>query len=189
VGAVNGRRSIEDLILESRSSHFQVARTIYGFVESGQMRIVVPTERVAAAPTPSAEVRAVRTEEDEIGSLLAHAQEALRAGDFDKTLRMLKAAQNVDPSNARVASALKGTTSVIVATLEREGIVAKKVPRLVKTFDEISKMNFTPNEGFMISRINGVWDVGSIVKISPLREIDSLLIFRKLQRDGIVTLT
>lgn len=187
LAAVNGQRSIEELILESRSSHFQVSKTIYGFVESGAMRIVAPTKR-PATPTPSAEVRAIRTEEDEIGSLLTHAQDALKAGDFEKVLRMLKAAQNVDPTNAKVASALKGATASILNTLEGEGILGKKVPRLVKNFDEISQMNFTPNEGFMISRINGVWDIGSILKISPLREIDSLLIFRKLWRDGIVEL-
>ena len=152
------------------------------------MRIGATAKR-PTGPTPSAEVRAIRSEADEIGSLLAHAQEALKNSDFDKVLRMLKAALNVDPTNAKAASALKGATNVIMNALEAEGIVAKKVPKLVKTFDEISQMNFTPNEGFMISRINGVWDLGSIVKISPLREIDSLLIFRKLQRDGIVTLT
>ncbi|MBI2213316.1 MAG: DUF4388 domain-containing protein [Acidobacteria bacterium] len=188
IEAVNGHRSIEELILESRSSHFKVARTIYVFLEAGQMHLV---KRVKAPEgrTVSAEIRAVRTEADEIASLLGHAQEALRAGDFDKTLRMLKAAQNVDPTDAKIASALKGTATVIMNALEAEGVVAKKVPRLVKTIDEISQMNFTPNEGFMISRINGTWDIGSIVKISPLREIDSLLIFRKLQRDGIVKLT
>jgi len=67
--------------------------------------------------------------------------------------------------------------------------VSNKVPALVKSFDEISGMNFSPNEGFMLSRVNGVWDLGSIIKISPLREIDSLLIFRKLKNDGIITLT
>lgn len=188
LAAVNGQRSIEELILESRSSHFQVAKTICKFVESGAMRIVLAPMR-PAKPTASAEVRAIRTEEDEIGSLLTHAQEALKTGDFEKVLRMLKAAQNVDPTNAKVVSALKGATASILNTIEGEGILGKKVPRLVKDFDEISQMNFTPNEGFMISRINGVWDIGSIVKISPLREIDSLLIFRKLRRDGIVELT
>lgn len=187
VEAVNGQRSIEELILESRSSHFKVAKTICEFVEAGRMKV---GRRVQQPParTPSAEVRAVRTEADEIASLLGHAQEALKSGDFDKTLRMLKAAQNVDPTNAKVAAAMKGASAVIMNALEAEGVVAKKVPTLVKGFDEISQMNFTPNEGFMISRINGAWDIGSIVKISPLREIDSLLIFRKLQRDGIITL-
>jgi len=187
VEAVNGHRSIEELILESRSSHFKVAKTVCEFVEAGFMRV----GKRAQPPvrTPSAEVRAVRTEADELTSLLNHAQEALRASDFDKTLRMLKAAQNVDPTNPKVASALKGASAMILNALEGEGIVPKKVPQLVKGFDEISQMNFTPNEGFMISRINGTWDIGSILKISPLREIDSLLILRKLQRDGIVKLT
>jgi len=112
----------------------------------------------------------------------------LRARDYDKTLRMRKAAENVDPTNPKVASALKGASAMILNALEGEGIVPKKVPKLVKGFEEISQMNFTPNEGFMISRINGTWDIGSILKISPLREIDSLLILRKLQRDGIVKL-
>jgi hypothetical protein len=188
VEAVNGHRTIEELILESRSSHFKVARTICEFVEAGLMRVGVKPQQPPAR-TVSAEVRAVRTEADEVSSLLGHAQEALKVGDFDKALRMLKAGQNVDPTNAKVASALKGTTSLILNALEAEGIVAKKVPILIKDIDEISRMDFTPNEGFMISRINGTWDIGSIVKISPLREIDSLLIFRKLQRDGIVKLT
>jgi hypothetical protein len=40
----------------------------------------------------------------------------------------------------------------------------------------------------MLSRVNGVWDLGSIIKISPLRELDSMLIFRKLKQDGIIEL-
>lgn len=188
VEAVNGHRSIEELILESRSSHFRVAKTVSQFVEAGFMKIGAKAP-APVAPSLAVEVQPARTEADELGSLLTLAQESLRAGDFDKTLRMLKAAQNVDPTNAKVASAIKGASAVIVNTLEAEGIVPKKVPKLVKDFDEISQMNFSPNEGFMISRINGTWDIGSIMKISPLREIDSLLIFRKLQRDGIVKLT
>ncbi len=186
VEAVNGRRSIEELILESRASHFKVARALFEQVKSGHIRMI---EGTSPGPTISAEIREIRTEEDEISGLLQHAQVALRGGDFDKALRIITAAQNIDPTNAKVLASLKGATSVITATLEQEGIIPKKVPQLVKTFEEISAMNFTPNEGFMISRINGMWDIGSIVKISPLREIDSLLIFRKLHRDGIVRLS
>ena len=187
VSAINGQRSIEELVLESRSSHFNVARTVFELVQSGQVRIV-PEGKKFSGPTPSGELRALRTEADEIQVLLAHAQDALRQGDFEKALRMIKAAQNVDPANAKVASALKGATNIIMGTLEREGIVPKKIPKLVMTFEQISGMNFSPNEGFMLSRVNGAWDLGSIIKISPLRELDSLLIFRKLKNDGIITL-
>jgi hypothetical protein len=49
-------------------------------------------------------------------------------------------------------------------------------------------MNFTPNEGFILSRVNGQWDIGSLIKISPIREPDAMLIFYKLWRDGIIAL-
>jgi hypothetical protein len=55
-------------------------------------------------------------------------------------------------------------------------------------FEEITTMNFTPNEGFMLSRINGTWDIGSLIKISPIREADALMIFYKLYKDGIIAL-
>ena len=55
-----------------------------------------------------------------------------------------------------------------------------------KSFEDIAKMNFTPNEGFMLSRVNGQWDIGSLIKISPIREPDALLIFYRLWKDGII---
>jgi hypothetical protein len=186
LSAINGQRSIEELVLESRSSHFLVARTIFQFIEAGSVRIV-PEGKKIVGPTLSGEVRALSTEADEIGALLKHAQNSLREGDFEKTLHLIRAAQNIDPSNAKVAAAMKGAANIIYGTLEREGVVARKVPKLVRSFEEISGLNFSPNEGFMLSRVNGVWDLGSIIKISPLRELDSLLIFRKLKNDGIVT--
>jgi len=54
--------------------------------------------------------------------------------------------------------------------LHREAIAT-----LAKALEEITTMNFTPNEGFMLSRINGQWDLGSLIKISPIREPDAML--------------
>jgi hypothetical protein len=100
----------------------------------------------------------------------------------------LKAAQNLDPNHPRVRSAIKGAEAVIMAELRNQGIHDAKVPRIVKELEEITKMNFTPNEGFMLSRINGTWDIGSLIKISPIREADALMIFYRLYKDGIISL-
>ncbi|MNC91138.1 hypothetical protein D3C83_73370 [compost metagenome] len=62
------------------------------------------------------------------------------------------------------------------------------MPRVSKTIEEITQMNFTPNEGFILSRINGQWDIGSLIKISPIRETDAMLIFYKLWRENIIAL-
>ena len=66
------------------------------------------------------------------------------------------------------------------------GLLDGKVPRVAKTLEEITTMNFSPNEGFMLSRINGQWNIGSLIKISPIREPDAMLIFYRLWKDGII---
>ncbi|HEY3054241.1 MAG TPA: hypothetical protein VGK04_12745, partial [Thermoanaerobaculia bacterium] len=76
--------------------------------------------------------------------------------------------------------------AVIMGELRAQGIHDSKIPRVTRSLDEITTMNFTPNEGFMLSRINGTWDIGSLIKISPIREADALMIFYKLWKDGII---
>jgi len=180
--AVNGRRAVEDIILESRSSYFVVAKTIYDFVRGGSMRMIEPDTAAQQRVLPD-----VFLDSDaEVTSLLSRAHTALRTSEYEKSLRLLKAAMNLDPENGKIRSALKGAETLILGELKKEGINSSKVPRLVKPLEEISTMNFTPNEGFLLSRINGSWDLGSIVKVSPMREIDAMLIFYKLGKQGVV---
>jgi hypothetical protein len=94
-------------------------------------------------------------EDDEITSLLNAAQAALRVRDFEKTQRLLRAAQNLDPNHPKVRTAIKGAETVILGELRNQGLLDSKVPRVSKTIEEITQMNFTPNEGFILSRING----------------------------------
>ena len=184
IRAIDGKRSIGDLIVETRSSSFTVSSTIHSLAREGYISLtdVSPTRAAAQAPAPDLD------EDEEIASFLNRAQQALRSRDFEKAQRLLKAAQNLDPNHPKVRSAVKGAESVIVSELRNAGIIDSRVPRVSKSFDEITGMNFSPNEGFLLSRINGSWDIGSLVKISPIREPDALLIFHKLWRDGIIAL-
>jgi hypothetical protein len=195
VRAIDGRRSIAELILESRSSAFTVSSTVSALVRHGFARLVdSPTQKlkkiveeqveIAPVPRPSADFN----EDDEILSLLNGAQNALRQRDFEKTQRLLRAAQNLDPTHPKIRSAIKGAETVIMGELRNQGLTDNKVPKVAKALEEITQMNFTPNEGFILSRINGTWDIGSLIKISPIRETDAMLIFYKLWREGIIAL-
>jgi hypothetical protein len=147
----------------------------------------IAEEVVAAAA--GVEPRRDFNEDDEIVSLLNAAQAALRGRDFEKTQRLLRAAQNLDPNHPKVRTAIKGAETVILGELRNQGLLDSKVPRVAKPIEEITQMNFTPNEGFILSRINGQWDIGSLIKISPIRETDAMLIFYKLWKDNIIALT
>jgi hypothetical protein len=190
VNAIDGKRTIADIVLESRSSSFGVSSTVYTLVREGFLNIVDAGAQKAATVQEEAAPFAMDQEEiDEIQGMLNRAQAALKAKDFEKTQRLLKAAQNLDPNHPKVRSAIKGAEAVILAELRNEGISESKVPKVVKSLEEITTMNFTPNEGFMLSRINGSWDIGSLIKISPIREPDAMLIFYRLHKDGIISLS
>ena len=192
VRAIDGKRSIVELVLESRSSAFTVSSTVSALVRHGFAKLVDPTtqklkkltEEQAAAVLAPAEFN----EDDEILSLLSGAQNALRSRDYEKTQRLLRAAQNLDPNHPKIRTAIKGAETVILGELRNQGLLETKVPKVSKPLEEITQMNFTPNEGFILSRINGTWDIGSLIKISPIRETDAMLIFHKLWRDGIIAL-
>jgi hypothetical protein len=184
--AIDGRRTIAEIVLESRSSAFVVSSTLYHFVRDGYIKLVDPKQPALEEKAESAPDEF--NENDEIASLLNYAQAALRSRDFEKAQRLLKAAQNLDPNHPRVKNAIKGAQSLIVSELRKEGIEEAKVPRLSKPLDDLTDMNFSPNEGFMLSRINGTWDIGSLIKISPIREPDAMLIFYRLWKDGIIEL-
>ena len=194
VRAIDGKRTIADIVLESRSSEFMVSSTVYALVRHGVVKLVDPNAQkaalvsaeVAPAPPPAP---VEFNEDDEIAALLTAAQNALRNRDFEKTQRLLRAAQNLDPNHPKVRTATKGAETVILSELRNQGVSESKVPRVAKALEEITQMNFSPNEGFILSRINGQWDIGSLIKISPIRETDAMLIFHKLWRDGIIGLS
>ena len=188
IDAIDGKRTIAQLVLESRSSSFLVCSTLSPLLRSGFVRLMESGTDHAAEPVEAPFPPPGFSESDEIMSMLTAAQNALRAKDYEKTQRLLKAAQNLDPNHPKVRSAIKGAEAVIMAELRNQGIHDAKIPKIIKPLEEITKMNFTPNEGFMLSRINGTWDIGSLIKISPIREADALMIFYRLWKDEIISL-
>jgi hypothetical protein len=190
VRAIDGKRTIADIVLESRSSEFVVSSTVYALVRHGFAKLVDPdtqkmakiTEEMVAAAAAPAEF----SEDNEIESLLSAAQAALKIRDYEKTQRLLRAAQNLDPNHPKVRASIRGAETVILGELRTQGVMDTKVPKVSRSLDEITQMNFSPNEGFILSRINGQWNIGSLIKISPIRETDAMLIFHKLWRDGII---
>jgi hypothetical protein len=53
--------------------------------------------------------------------------------------------------------------------------------------EELMNFPFTPPEAFIVSRINGIWDVRSIARISPFPEADVTRVFHKLHKSGVIT--
>ena len=79
---------------------------------------------------------------------------------------------------ARGRGDLREAERVIKASLENDGVSGDEIPELAVPMRSLTQRTFSPHEGFVLSRINGQWDVKSIMKISPIKELEVLMIFQ-----------
>ena len=99
---------------------------------------------------------------------------------------MLKVAADLDPTNGRAVEAMRDAERLIKKNLEKDGVRPTVIPELAIPVADLTDRPFSPQEGFVISRINGQWDVKSIMKISPMKELDVMMIFQRLLKTGVI---
>jgi hypothetical protein len=63
-----------------------------------------------------------------------------------------------------------------------------KVPSLAVDLATLTRQKLDPQEGFVLSRVNGQWDVQSILKLCPMGEEDAMLIFARLLERKLIRL-
>jgi hypothetical protein len=88
-------------------------------------------------------------------------------------------------------AAKKGLLALTEA--KRKAKVAKtipldKIPVLRLGAMALAQQQFDPQEGFVLSRVNGQWDIRSILKLCPIPEDDALVIFGRLLERKVIDL-
>jgi hypothetical protein len=177
---VDDDRSIEDICIETHSSTFFVSRILAVAVRSGALKMV----------RPRVEVRDAVADVDSIdaSTLLETAGRKIETGDFHGALRHLRAARSLDPGGKETQKAIVEAEERMKRVMREEGLSLKAVPQITVSHDEIKNLRLSPEEGFVLSRIDGSYDIESILKISPMPPLEAQLVFRKLLHAGHIEL-
>jgi len=120
----------------------------------------------------------------EADSLLQQADSALQQGKLDEALRSFRKAKEADGSGPNVEEAANKGEEKVMEALERDGVKLSSVPQLKCGMEELTKIDISPQEGFMLTRVDGSYDIQSILKMSPMPKIDALMLFWKLKKAG-----
>ncbi len=177
---VNDDRCIEELCLESHSSEFFVAKTIFEAAQRGSVKVVR-----ARAVERGVETRAPA---HGAGGLVAAARDHLQAGELELALRHLQAATSLEPHDHELRGTVRELETELRKRIVEAGIEPGAMPVLARPLAELAGTGLAPEEGFVLSRIDGSTDLASIIKISPLPEIEALTVFWKLVDAGHVRL-
>ena len=177
---IDGHRTIEAIALQTHNAEFNVARLVFEGLRNESMSLLLTESaaQVAVAAGGGAP-------QNEVEQFLARGKAHLKE-DPQKAYRMFKVASDLDPSDGRAAEAIRQAEREIKSALEKDGITGERIPELAIPVTKITEMPFSPHEGFVLSRINGAWDVKSIMKISPMKELEVLMIFQSFAKNGVI---
>jgi len=103
-------------------------------------------------------------------------------------LAIINSALEQDPKSSEALRLRDSAEKQFVAHVYRNGVSPRGVPRLTASLAQLENERLGPQEGFVLSRINGEADVSSILSVCPFREADTLRMIKKLADSGIIKL-
>jgi hypothetical protein len=171
-------RTLPEIALEMRRSEFDAASLLLalhgrGLVAMGQAQSAESAEDPVAL----------------IQERLSEAAEHMGARRYKEAWQTYEQVLSLDRLNQH---AKKGVRAALQALVEqhaaRPAIALDKVPALVMDMATLTRETLDPQEAFVLSRVNGTWNVRSILKVCPLAEQEALQIFARLAARKLIEL-
>lgn len=183
---VNDDRTIEEIALESHSGEFEVSRALFQQMKKGHIKIIRPRV-IGKAPEDTAS-SAMGGEAADARALLRVARKHLADGKLDLALRHMRAARSLEPNNRQIQKAVESAEEKLVQRLTNDGVTMTSVPQLDCDLEKLDSSTLTPQAGFLLTRIDGTYDLHAIVKISPMSPLEAQIVIWELKEAGYIKL-
>ncbi|HET9621475.1 MAG TPA: DUF4388 domain-containing protein [Kofleriaceae bacterium] len=163
------RRTAADISGAFFGERYATYDALARMVESGRLAISRHRERTNSAV-----------------ELAAGARGRLRQGDRAGALAMARQALHQDPSDAEVRKTFTQIERARVAEVAKQLLSRHRVPKRLRAPAPEHGLNATELE--LANRIDGRWDLLSLIKSAGVREAEALLAFAHLAEVGVVEL-
>jgi hypothetical protein len=118
--------------------------------------------------------------------LIDLARAEMKDNNVENAMAIIHSALDREPNNVQAQRLREEVENRYVRGVLQNGLSRTTVPKLRVNLDDLEQERFGPQEGFLLSRINGEWDIASILSVCPFREADSLRMIKKMIDDGVV---
>jgi tetratricopeptide (TPR) repeat protein len=160
------KKPISEIILELHGSDFLVNYELFQLYERGLIEIQEIIRPPAEPESPA--------------KLFNKGLELMQSQKYQEAIAAFQSVIRLDPQNAWASEQIEQAEKARCHEYYRTSIPASKVPFFLIPMSLLVRHNLSHEEGFIASRINGAWDVKSIVMLSPLRELEILQVIDKL---------
>ena len=176
---VKKRMTVGEICYNMHASPFHVYSRLYQLVADGAVQVSGEQPQAALATPAPAEPEASE-------GVLQQVKDRLASGSLLEALTLLQDLLEAQPGNSEASALLAAAEPRFVEQTYRETLTPETIPKVRASLETVMTMGLGPKEGFILSRINGSWDVRSILSVCPFREAESLLILRKLLESKLI---
>jgi hypothetical protein len=179
---VEKRMTVAEICYHMHASAFHVYGQLYTLIREGVARVAgeLPEE---SAP----KIANIEDLPESVTEMIWSAQRKLDT-DPDAALLIVQKALQQQPNNADAQRLLVDAEEKFVKHVYANDLSPQAVPQLLVAPSDLTLQQIDPQEGFVLSRINGSWDIQSILSICPFREADCLRMIRDLLKRGVIGL-
>jgi hypothetical protein len=176
---IDGTRSIEEIALRCRVPEFPVLAFVYQGMQNGVFELLPPVRPARRIPGFQRSTWRER---------ILQAENSMALGD---TLDAYRKVAEVRERYAEVPAALEAADALeqeIATETDKLQLPPSTVLELALAPKDIVQLKCAPEEGFALSRINGIYTVAQILALLPGVRLHNLLIIHNLLQRGVIKL-
>ncbi len=176
VTQMDGRGSIEELALWNRCPVFEVLKLVHRCVKSGLMQLRPSDQPSTLADQISAPWKVTER----------NVKALLERGRFLDALKLVNVAQEKYVAEPAITTWASSMLQHIQQTLEAEQINASHILELGIELNDLVNLECDPAEGFVLSRISGIYTIEEVLSQLPGSDLNNRVIVHNLIRRGLV---
>ncbi len=154
--------------------------------------VLAPQGLAGPVPGPIEQADASRAELLDVPDVfgergLDQARTAMAEADYETALEILNRLYDESPNDPTLEQMTAEAEKAFIEKAYMHYLPPDRLLALTSPTD-LEKQSFSPSEFFLLSRIDGTWDVKSIIQIAPLREVEALITLKRMREKGIIEL-
>jgi hypothetical protein len=170
-------KTLAEIGLETRRSEYETAEHLFSMVELNLLLVERAPADADAADASSA-----------IEGLLVQARAAVAERNHDVAREAFQDVLALDHLNQEAKRGLVAVSEAQKRQRDSRRVPAHARPALLVSEAQLAQEKLSAEERFLISRVNGRWDVQSILKLCPLAEDEALALFARLVERKLIEL-
>jgi hypothetical protein len=180
---VEKRMTAAEICYNMHTSLFHACALLFDLVGKGVIKVA---GEAPAPPEVATDLSALKLPKT-VPELLRLARSEMKEDNSENALAIIHSALEQEPKNSEAHRLREEAEKKFVQQVYQSGLLfPDTIARILVSPDQLEHERLGPQEGFLLSRINGESDIESILSICPFREADSLRMIKKLWDGGII---